>query len=210
MPGSQEWKKLSSFDSMDDSGFLPLTVDHGLDVVYGLKKQDGRLAIFTVALDGSLQEKLVFARPDVDVTSLLRIGRRHRVVGAHFVTEYPRSEFFDPEIGKLLASLAKALPEEPLLYVVDATQDESKLLIRAGSDHDPGVYYLFDRTTHQLQTFLVVRDQLEGVKLALVKPISYPAADGTLIPGYLTLPPGVTNAKGLPAIVMPHGGAFLT
>jgi dipeptidyl aminopeptidase/acylaminoacyl peptidase len=38
-----------------------------------------------------------------------------------------------------------------------------------------------------------------------MKPVQFPAADGTMIPGYLTLPPG-SNGKGLPAIVMPHGG----
>ncbi len=42
--------------------------------------------------------------------------------------------------------------------------------------------------------------------LSPVKAIKYPAADGTIVPGYLTLPPGRTDAKGLPAIVMPHGG----
>jgi dipeptidyl aminopeptidase/acylaminoacyl peptidase len=47
---------------------------------------------------------------------------------------------------------------------------------------------------------------LEGVKLASVKPIQYHATDGTVIPGYLTLPPGVDTPKDLPAIVMPHGG----
>jgi dipeptidyl aminopeptidase/acylaminoacyl peptidase len=44
------------------------------------------------------------------------------------------------------------------------------------------------------------------VKLAKVQPVTYPAADGTLIPGYLTLPPGAETAKGLPAIVLPPGG----
>ena len=43
-------------------------------------------------------------------------------------------------------------------------------------------------------------------RLATVEAISYPAADGTMIPAYLTLPPGQEKAKGLPAIVMPHGG----
>jgi dipeptidyl aminopeptidase/acylaminoacyl peptidase len=38
-----------------------------------------------------------------------------------------------------------------------------------------------------------------------VRTISYPAADGTVIPAYLTLPRGVP-AKGLPLVVMPHGG----
>src|SRR4029453_6469019 len=46
---------------------------------------------------------------------------------------------------------------------------------------------------------------LEGKPLASVKAISYPAADGTRVPAYLTLPPG-KEAKGLPAVVLPHGG----
>jgi dipeptidyl aminopeptidase/acylaminoacyl peptidase len=36
--------------------------------------------------------------------------------------------------------------------------------------------------------------------------VRFEAADGTAIPGYLTLPPGREEAKGLPSIVMPHGG----
>jgi dipeptidyl aminopeptidase/acylaminoacyl peptidase len=80
------------------------------------------------------------------------------------------------------------------------------MLIFSGSDRDPGVYYIFDRPSKQLQTFLVARSELEGVTLATMKPVSYPAADGTSIPAFLTLPPGKDSAKGLPAIVMPHGG----
>ncbi len=51
-----------------------------------------------------------------------------------------------------------------------------------------------------------MRDPLEDVKLANVKAIAYPAGDGIMIPAYLTLPPGRADAKGLPAIVLPHGG----
>jgi TonB family protein len=41
-----------------------------------------------------------------------------------------------------------------------------------------------------------------------VKPVRYEARDGLSIPGYLTLPRG-REAKGLPLIVMPHGGPFV-
>ncbi len=41
--------------------------------------------------------------------------------------------------------------------------------------------------------------------LSPVKAISIPAADGSMIPAYLTLPAG-SNGKNLPAIVLPHGG----
>lgn len=53
---------------------------------------------------------------------------------------------------------------------------------------------------------MIARPQLEHVQLANVRSIRYAAADGASIPGYLTLPPGREEARGLPAIVMPHGG----
>jgi dienelactone hydrolase len=205
-PGSSDWVKLGDYDEISRTGFWPVAVDRDRNIAYGFDKKDGRLAVFSMALDGSMREELVLARPDVDVDELIRIGRHRRVVGASYATDRRHAVYFDPAIEQVIASLSKALPGHPSVNIEDASSDESKLLIFAGSDNDPGVYYLFDRTARQVQTFLVVRSQLEGVKLATVQPISYPAADGTPIPGYLTLPPGKESAKGLPAIVLPHGG----
>jgi acetyl esterase/lipase len=203
---SRDWLPMGDVVGEEHNGFEPVAVDHDANLAYGYKKLDGRLALYTVALDGSLKEDLVYARPDVDVGALHSIGRRHRVVAVSYSDEFSRYQFLDPDFERLVKSLAKALPGQPSLRVVDSSMDENKLLIRAGSDQDPGVYYLFDKKLRQLETFFAVRGELEGVKLASVKPIHYQAADGTLIPGYLTLPPGVDTPKDLPAIVMPHGG----
>ena len=203
--GSREWLTLSEFNRVDGTGFEPLAVDRDLNVAYGYKKKDGRWAIYSVALDGSLSENLVYARPDVDVAGLFRIGRRNRVVGVSYTIDAPQTHFLDPDIDKLMKSFARALPAQ-IIRLVDSSVDEQVLLIFAGRDDDPGLYYVFDRPSKQLRAFLVVRSPLEGVKLAQVKPISYPAADGVMVPGYLTLPPNKENAKDLPAIVLPHGG----
>ena len=203
--GSDAWHTLSSYNEIDRSGFRPVAVDHDLDIAYGWKKLDGRIALYSMSLDDAPQEKLLYSRPDVDLGGLIRIGRRNRVVGVAYSTDVQRSEYFQDDIRQMLNALHKALPNQ-LISVVDSNLDETKILIFAGSDTDPGVYYLFDRPTHTLNTFLVARAPLEGVTLAHVKPIAYPAADGQMIPGYLTLPPGVDNPHGLPAIVMPHGG----
>jgi dipeptidyl aminopeptidase/acylaminoacyl peptidase len=203
--GSRDWKKLSLYNSASQEGFNPYAVDPGLDVAYGLKKKDGRLALYSVALDGSGRETLVFAHPEVDVDGLVRIGRSGRVVGVTYVTEKRQAVYFDKSLDALAKSLSKALPGLPLIRIVDATADEGKLLIWAGSDTDPGRYYLFDKAGKQLNELMLSRPELEQTKLAAVKPVTYRAGDGTQVPAYLTLPPG-KPAKGLPAIVMPHGG----
>lgn len=203
---SRDWQKLCEYNSMDRSGFWPLAVDATHNVVYGFKKANGRLAIYSVALDGTLHEELIFQRSDVDVRDLVRIGRRQRAVGVQYVEEKGYIHYFDPDIDRMHASLAKALPTQPLISVIDSSTDESKLLIFAASANNPGTYYLFDRKTRQLRILLAKREELADVPLASVEPIKYPAADGTLIPGYLTLPAGVKDPKNLPAIVLPHGG----
>lgn len=206
MKDSRDWHPLGDYDALNQVGFDPTAVDADRNVAYGFDKQDGRAAFFSVALDGSLRKSLVFARPDVDLSGMITIGRRGRVVGVTYSTDYPHAAYFDPTVAGIVEEIARALPPRTNVAIVGASADESRLLVLASSDHDPGVYYLFDRKTNQLQTFFVVRNQLEGVRLATVTPVRYPAADGTSIPGYLTLPPGAATAKGLPAIVLPHGG----
>lgn len=205
-PDSREWKPLSTVDFRSNAGFQPVAVDRDLNVVYGFEKAEGgRTALYRIALDGSLTKTLVYQHPQVDVDGLIRIGRQQRVVGLTYATDKRQAFFFDPAIAKISASLSKALPGLPLVNIVDASTDENTLLLWAGSDKDPGRYYVFDRKAKKLDEILLARPELEKATLAEVKPITFKAADGTEIPGYLTLPPGSTG-KNLPAIVMPHGG----
>lgn len=202
---SKEWKPFSSYNRVTMQGMNPYAVDSKLNVAYVMERTDGRQMLYRVALDGSMKKELAASHPSVDVDNVVRIGKKGRVVGATFVTDTRQVVYFDPEIAALAASLSKALPGLPLVSVIDATKDESKLLIVASSDVDPGRYYLYDKGTRKLEELMLARPELEGVKLAEVKAFTYPAADGTQVPGYLTLPPG-SSGKNLPAIVLPHGG----
>jgi dipeptidyl aminopeptidase/acylaminoacyl peptidase len=202
-----DWNPLSKLvlSSGLSSGFEPVAVDSQTNTVYGFAENGNFTGLFKKTLDGSAATTLVLGRTDVDVDSLIRIGRDQRVVGASYATEKRTVEYFDTELGKLTASLGKALGEGKQLSIVDATAGETKLLIFAGDDTNPGKFYLFDKAAKTLGELLEVRPELSKVPMGAMKPVQFPAADGTKIPGYLTLPPG-SSGKNLPAIVMPHGG----
>lgn len=207
-PGSDKWNLLSEVTDDADgltTGFVPTAVDSATNVAYGFATVDGFDVVMKMPLvEGAKPETLV-ARDDVDVDGLIRIGRQRRVAGASYATERREAEFFDPELKKLAASLHNALPGQPLIEIAGASADERKLLIIASSDTDPGMVYLYDKATKQLAELLPLREHLAKTAMGKMTPVTYPAPDGTMIPGYLTLPPGSTG-KNLPAIVMPHGG----
>lgn len=198
------WTPLSSYDDDAHTGFEPVDVDRELNAAYGFEWVEGHLAVVRMALDGSGKREVLVSRSDVDVDRLIHVGRQRKVVGASFATDRRQVEFFDPALKATAAALGKAL-NQPMIRFVDASQDGARLLLWAGTDIDPGRYYLFDRTTKRLAEVTPGRPELAGYKLSPVKAITYKAADGTEIPAYLTLPPG-SDGKNIPAIVMPHGG----
>jgi len=199
-PGERGWTKFET----DLDGFVPVAVDAGQNIAYGYASLNGFRAVFSVSLDGSDSYELVAARDDVDVERLLRIGRKQRVVGVSWATEKREVEYFDPALASIAQGLQGALPGRPLISIVDSTADEQTLLIVASSDTDPGMTYLLDRTTNELSPLLPLRTPLADLQMARMEPVTFPAADGTQIPGYLTLPNGAEGPIG--AIVLPHGG----
>ncbi len=202
--GDRDWKPFSKVGS-DGIGLRPIAVDGTSNQAYALKTLDGRDALYRVKLDASMQTDLVYANPMVDVRGVVTIGRRGRAIGASYVTDRRQITYFDPEYAKLATSLTKALPTLPLIFFQGASADEKRLLVFAGSDVDPGHYFMFDRTTRHLQKLQSARPKLEGLTLSPVRSVRYPTSDGTMVPAYLTLPPG-SEGKHLPAIVLPHGG----
>ena len=203
--GSKDWEPLGAYDANSRTGMTPLAVDAESNSLYFLKKLNGRDALYRQKLDLSGAETLVASDKSVDIDGVVRFGHGQRVIGYTFATEERHAVYFDPEFRKLSDSLGKALPNQPLVDFLSSSADGSKLLLFAGGDTLPGTYYLFDRNSRSLNELALVRPELEGKQLAPVRAIAYPAADGTHVPAYLTLPPG-KEAKGLPAVVLPHGG----
>jgi len=211
LPDSAEMRQLGTY-TQDRAGggrgkgIWPLAVDPRDNAAYVIDALGERRALFKITLDASMKRELVFDSKEVDVDGAVTIGRSGRVIGATYTTDRTYVHYFDPDYQKIHEMLTRAIPKTPLIFFVSASADEQLLVVHASADNDPGSWYLYDRAKKSLGVISAARPALKGKTLSTVKPMTYAAADGTQIPAYLTLPPGVTEAKNLPAIVMPHGG----
>ncbi|HEX8840204.1 MAG TPA: S9 family peptidase [Sphingomicrobium sp.] len=201
--GSRDWKALT--DWVDDDHFRPLAIDATTNSLYALKPLDGRKALYRIKLTETPATELVASNPKVDIDSIIRSANGQRVIGYSYVVDKRVGEYFDPEYKALVSALGRAIPNLPIVDVERTSADGTKVLVHAGSDNDPGRYFLFDKTAKNLAEIMLDRPELENRKLASVKPIAVKSGDGVTIPAYLTLPPG-KDPKNLPAVVLPHGG----
>lgn len=104
------------------------------------------------------------------------------------------------------ATIHKALSEQfPHLLIRFAaiSDDGSRVLIKADSDRDPGVYALFTLNPVSFKPLFRVASQIDPQNMAPRLPIRFTATDGLPLDGYLTLP--VRGSK-LPLVLLPHGG----
>lgn len=166
---------------------------------------NGRFGAYDYDFSTDTRGAAIFEHPTADVTSVV-MGPSGEIDGVAYEDDRPRIHWIDPAYRQLQATLDRALPGK-LNRVVDQSADEQRLLLWSSAADDPGTYYVYDRSARRIEPFMSPYGELIDEPFAPVQPISFRSRDGTEIPGYLTLPRG-REARGLPLVLMPHGGPF--
>lgn len=142
----------------------------------------------------------------VDFTGAIFSEVTNRLVGTVYEDERERIYWKDKSFEADYRWLQKQLPGYRISFG-SRTADETRFIINAGRDTDPGQAFVFDRKARRITFQYKLREKLPREALAEMKPIRYKSSDGLEIPAYLTLPKGVP-AKNLPLLVVPHGGPW--
>lgn len=161
-----------------------------------------------VAFDPATGKRTRVVRDDdTDPMAVIR-GARDVPIGVLLPDGRTRSVFFDPEgeDARLVRSLEQAF-EGSTIRVTSRTSDGRLLLVEVDNDRNPGDFYLYDTVAKQAAYMISRRDWLDPATMAEMRPIALKARDGLPLHGYLSVPPG-SEAKGLPLVVMPHGGPY--
>lgn len=207
---SDKWEKVVEYGERDipDIDILGFTGDATTAIVVADKAGDKK-AVYEFDIVTKTLGKMLFQHPKVDVGAPVGGGLYDwvtgRIAGVVYAVDGMRAEFFDPQLKQIQAEVDNAFPNATQRVPLNWSRDRMMVIVYTTGPRDSGSYYVLDRRTKKMQMFGGSHDNIPASDLGEMKIANYPARDGTTIPAYLTLPSN-GKTKGLPLIVMPHGG----
>jgi dipeptidyl aminopeptidase/acylaminoacyl peptidase len=169
-------------------------------------ERTGRFGLYTYDPKSQTVGNAIFENPEVDLDDVYYDAVTGDVNAVEYEDDRQHVYWLDGDMKSLQAKVDHAIPGS-INIPVGWSKDEKRALVWSGAAADPGIYYLLDRSSLQMHPVVNPYPEIDPAQLAPVKPIRYQARDGLALRGYLTLPVG-REAKGLPLIVLPHGGPF--
>ena len=128
-----------------------------------------------------------------------------RLIGATRLDDDGRRYVFAEDASAVLwDTVEQALPSASPSLVSWSDDLRSAVVFTSGSG-DSGAYHLLDMDTSELRRVGQAYGDISSDQVAPVRPITFAAADGLELHGYLTTPVG-RDARNLPLVVLAHGG----
>ncbi|MGQ0713664.1 MAG: prolyl oligopeptidase family serine peptidase [Gemmatimonadaceae bacterium] len=205
-PGGTEWRKVASYPATEN--VAPLRIHpNGRQLYMSSNHGETDLAqLVLLDLEGG-QTTTVESDPEKAVDfgraffSELTDSLLATVYVADTVRIYPKN----PRFARDVANVKRLHDGTP--GITSMTLDEMKYIVTFDSPTDPGATYLYDRATGRARFRFRPRPRLVPRHLAPMRAVSYKAADGLTIHGYLTAPIGVPT-RNLPLVLVVHGGPW--
>lgn len=116
----------------------------------------------------------------------------------------PGARLFDPKLQARYNGMRKAFKGYHV-EMLSSTDDFGHLIAETDGGDDSGNFWSIDISTGKADDIGQAYPKVTDKDVGPTSMVSYKAADGLALEGVLTLPPG-REAKGLPLVVMPHGG----
>ena len=150
-------------------------------------------------------ETVIAENPNVDVGGIVIHPTKHFVQAVDFPAGRQAWTVIDQTILPDFEGISKLRDGD--FNVVNRDRDDKTWLVAFNEDRGPVRYYAWDRETRKGTFLFVHQPKLEGLPLAPMRAVSFPARDGLPLNGYLTLPVGV-KPSNLPLVLFVHGGPW--
>jgi len=166
--------------------------------------KDGFDAVYRYDIRQQKLGERIFGAEGYDVDDLITTPNGDGLAGISMIEDRPRIRWMDTEMAGVQADIDNAVGAGNA-RIISWSRDHRRLIVFVGAPEKAGAYYFYNIDAGRMQFLGWVNDRLKGTPLGPVRTFRYKARDGLEIAAVLTLPRD-KPAKGLPLIVMPHGG----
>ncbi len=135
---------------------------------------------------------------------ILEDPQSHQIIGGVRTTDKTEYLFISPKDQADWNKIVRAFPGENVERV-SWSDDRSRIVVRVTGVREGAAFMLVDLKAGSVDQIGDEYDGIDPSGVSEVRTVNYKAADGREIMAYLTLPKG-REAKGLPLVVLPHGG----
>lgn len=184
--------------ALDQPRLLGLNGDSTAAVV-AMKRDDGYHWVELSLADGTWGRELA---PRVSRAVPVFDPGSRRIIGAASLGDGTRYDFPDSGLQNNWDWVERLFSGERV-ELSGMSADHGIFLVQVFGPKHGYAYYIADTKERLNRQVGAIYDRVP--RIAEVRPIHYPAADGLEIPAYLTLPPD-RGERGLPLVVLPHGG----
>ena len=150
-------------------------------------------------------EVVIAENGEVDVGGVVMHPKKHIVQAVDFPAGRQAWTVVDHTIRPDFEAISKLSSGD--FYVVNRDRDDKTWLVAFNEDRGPIRYFTWDRDAKKGTFLFVHQPKLDGLPLADMRAVSFPARDGLVLNGYVTLPVGV-KPSNLPMVLFVHGGPW--
>jgi dipeptidyl aminopeptidase/acylaminoacyl peptidase len=204
------WRAISTYNlyTGSDGAVQPLAFgpDGTLYVIATAGKDKTALYAFDTK-SGKISSKPLIASDEYDFSGNLIMGKG-RLLGARLLTDGESTIWFDEQMKAVQALVDQRMPATVNIVSVPSRAETPWVLVESYSDVQPTVFYLFDTQAKTLTKVGETRPGIAPAQMGAQDMVTYKARDGLSIPAWLTVPAG-KQRKGLPMVVLVHGGPFV-
>ena len=200
----ENWRKVPS--ETVGGVFEPIGFTTDGNHVFGTYAVDGGPKML-VKSDLSLTKREVLATDGFNDIGAVVWDTNRQPLAVEVKGALPRVEFLNPGSpdAKLYKEIRLGFPGQHVKFV-DHSADGNVSLIYIYSDRNPGEWAVMNRKNDTLARLLQRNALIDPKTMGARHHVRFKASDGLELDAYVTVPAGVSDPKGMPMVLLPHGG----
>ncbi len=202
------WRKLREFERFLGRDMTLQWAGPDGRIYVTASSDKGNAAVFTFdPANNRLSDKPVLSTPGFDIDPSF-IANDNKLLGLRFTVDAEVTQWFDDDMKGHQAEVDRQLPATANTLQPSRRGASPFAVVRAFADLTPAVFYLYNKSSQKLTRLGAAMPDVKPAQMAAMDMVRFKARDGLEIPAYLTLPRGDIK-KGLPLVVMVHGGPWV-